>query len=188
MDYARGDWSGWTVDCTFPGLLIYSPAFVIAPFSLLPNVHTRSSASERRTLAIAWLIAAGATLLLYAKWHAWWGGWSFGPRFATEAVPALTLGVALGWERLAQKQNGTMILALWCLVFISVAIHFIGVFGYHTAWMSQNGGGADMFSIRNTQIAARLTYLIENRPASLFIPLAVLFGWLMWYRRRGDPV
>jgi len=168
------------------GLLIYSPAFVIAPFSLLPNGHRSSPATERRTLAIAWLIASGATLLLYAKWHVWWGGWSFGPRFATEAVPALTLGLALGWERLAQNQNGKMILTLWSLVFISVAIHFIGVFGYHTAWMNENSGGADMFSIRDTQIAARFTYLIANRPASFFIPLAALCGWLVWYRRRGQ--
>ena len=79
-----------------------------------------------------------------------------------------------------------MILTLWSLVFISVAIHFIGVFGYHTAWMSQNSEGADMFFIRNTQIAARLTYLIANRPASLFIPLTVFLGWLVWYRLRGQ--
>ncbi len=76
----------------FRGLLPLAPIFAIAPFGLLLP-------SRNRTLA--WL--AGFIVVFYvllnAAYHYWEGGWSFGPRHLSPALPFASLGLALLWTR-----------------------------------------------------------------------------------------
>jgi hypothetical protein len=107
-------------------------------------------------LLLSWLAAAGATLLFYARWYDWRGGWCFGPRFLCETMPILCLlfavaysGLPTGWPRR---------LAAW-LVALSVAIHLVGMFGYgaHPEWNLRHelpDQGRCLFSFNDTQIEA----------------------------------
>lgn len=138
------------------GLLVYSPALALAPAGFLA-VQRRTPASpdaaRRRALLLGWWAAALATWLLYAKWHAWAGGWCFGPRFLTETLPvwALLFAVAANgrrrWGRLRRA-------GLSALVAISVGIHALGVFGHGNDWNERNAGADRWFELRDTQIEA----------------------------------
>lgn len=165
------------------GLLIYSPAFLLLPFARTQlRMHGRLSTLESGMM-VGWLAAAVATLFVYAKWHAWWGAWCFGPRFLTEAVPILALAFALAFDYLNHRWASWGARVAWVLVLASVAVHFIGVFGYHLDWMSSHGG-ADMFQVTDTQIGARIRILLGERPVSLALPLSAAIGLLI-YRRRS---
>jgi hypothetical protein len=49
----------------------------------------------RRDPLLAWTGAAAAlTVVLYARWHAWWGGWCYGPRLLADLTPVLAVGLA----------------------------------------------------------------------------------------------
>lgn len=87
----------WTTPF-FEGLagLLLSPGrglFIYFPLALPAALLVRELWARSRAVAI---LAAGtpvALLLLYARWHAWEAGWSWGPRFLLPAVPLL--GIAL---------------------------------------------------------------------------------------------
>lgn len=78
------------------GILIFSPFFAL----LLPAVPYFFRRLMRE--GMFWFGLAGflINLLLVATWTGWWGGWSFGPRLLTEAVPLLTLISVLLWREL----------------------------------------------------------------------------------------
>src|SRR6185369_4101685 len=61
------------------GLLVYSPAFLLVPLGLWA-VARRSpdSAAPTKWLVFAWFGGFLATLIYYARWEVWWGGWCFG--------------------------------------------------------------------------------------------------------------
>jgi hypothetical protein len=152
------------------GLLVYSPAFLLLPFAGA-SLRTGSRLSGyERALVIAWLAASIATLFVYARWHMWWGGWSFGPRFLSEAVPVLALTFALAWQNLSARLGVFGRRVGWTLIWLSVTVHFIGVFGYHTEWNASHGA-ADLFALTDTQIGARAQKLLVDRPQALALPL-----------------
>jgi hypothetical protein len=70
------------------GLLVYCPWVLLVPFGLRPAWRT-----DRRLFAwIAASLAVSVGIVFIASAHVmWWGGWSLGPRLATEAAPFLAL-------------------------------------------------------------------------------------------------
>ena len=68
------------------GLLTFVPWAALALAGLFAG-------ARRDPLHRALLGAALATILLYARWHAWWGGWCFGPRVLCDLSPLLAFGL-----------------------------------------------------------------------------------------------
>src|SRR4029453_11634424 len=55
------------------GLLIYSPALLLAPLGL----GALRRLSNCRLMLLAWTAAGLGTVIFYARWHDWRGGWCY---------------------------------------------------------------------------------------------------------------
>lgn len=138
------------------GLLFYTPAVVVALFGAIKLFSRGSWLSPiRRNVLIGASLGAGLTVIMYAKWFAWWGGWSYGPRHLTEITLIVSLLFGIGYLYLPSARARRLAVIL---VWLSVAIHFVGVFG-HDDWYTwskrhyQEPYGADLFQVRDTQIS-----------------------------------
>jgi hypothetical protein len=79
------------------GPFVYSP-WVALSLALLPFYCRRAS----KSVLVAMLIASLApSALILGTYSIWWGGFSFGPRFWTDATPILAIlfASALAWCR-----------------------------------------------------------------------------------------
>ena len=101
------------------GILYYVPWILALPFLWLPFWRSR------RNEAILVLCVSLTDLLFFAKYTAWHGGWSIGPRMLNAMIPFLTLSLAvaiddpnLAWRPLARRVT----LALVWLAFIIQAV------------------------------------------------------------------
>jgi len=76
------------------GLLIYTPVAAFALCAFLPA----AGPARRKHLALMTAAVSFAVLhlVVIAKWHDWWGGYCWGPRLLTEAMPALMVLMAVG--------------------------------------------------------------------------------------------
>jgi hypothetical protein len=114
------------------GLFVYSPWALLA-LAALP-------ATRARIAAFPMLHAAGLGLLLFAGVNAayavWWGGWSFGPRYWTEAMPlfGVLLGFALAWAR---RRSRLLLSAFGLAIGASIGLQAIGAFYYPSSWNSE---------------------------------------------------
>lgn len=68
------------------GLLTFVPWTALALAGL-------ALGARRDRLQAALLAATIATILVYAQWHAWWGGWCYGPRMLSDLTPLLAFGL-----------------------------------------------------------------------------------------------
>ncbi len=151
------------------GMFVYSPALILVPLGILRLRRTGTPWQAASLLLLTWLAAAGSTLLFYARWYDWRGGWCYGPRFLCETMPVLCLLFAVGYSSLGQ---GWRRQAAAGLVGLSVAIHLIGLGGYgaHPAWNLRHelpDQGRCLFSFRDTQIEAHARAVL-GRAAELF--------------------
>mgnify|MGYP001434281176 FL=1 len=89
----------------YRGLLPLAPLLVAAPFGLARMRHAGGAA-----------LIAGVIVFYYvtlnASYHYWEGGWSFGPRHLSPALPFLCLGLAPLWDRARQVGRAALLL-LW---------------------------------------------------------------------------
>ena len=76
----------------YRGLLPLAPALTFAPLGLIAMIRTPS-----RRAAIVAATIAGYYVLLNASYAYWEGGWSYGPRHLSPAIPFLCLGLAMLW-------------------------------------------------------------------------------------------
>ena len=86
----------------YRGLLPLAPTLALAPVGLLLMLvrpGTRPAARARVGAIVAAVIAV-YFILLNASYFYWEGGWSYGPRHASPAIPFLCLGLALLWTAL----------------------------------------------------------------------------------------
>lgn len=101
------------------GLLIYMPVVLLAAFG------ARSMWREDTLARYTLVLPTALYIALWAKYAVWWGGHSFGPRFAADlAVPfaLLAAGVLVRWSSLLPLGRAATVAALvW-----SVAIQGIG--------------------------------------------------------------
>ena len=167
-------WLGLSGQLVAPsrGVFVYSPALLLAPVGAVIVWRRRAEFAGRRGVILAWLGAAAATVLYYARWHDWRGGWCFGPRFLCESMPVMCLLVAVAYGALTKTRLRA---AAWGLVGLSVAVHVIGVFGHdaHRDWQirsyAPDDHGLCLFQLRDTQIEAHARSLgakVSGRPAA----------------------
>ena len=99
------------------GLFVFTPLLAVAFFGLGGRSRER----------LPWLAFGGFAIELgVLSWHEnWWGGWCFGPRLLTDAVPLLAIPLAGGVGRLlslARRRVAVRVL-LVVLAVSGVAIH-----------------------------------------------------------------
>jgi hypothetical protein len=108
------------------GLFIYSPIFLLSLVGI----------------AVAWIsgpllfkymsIGPVLVVLLYSRWSAWWGGWTYGPRLLADLAPFLCLFLYLFCTRMDRWRYfraGFMMFA-----FLSIGCHVLGAFWYDYRW------------------------------------------------------
>ena len=103
------------------GLFIYTPAALLC----LPQMLR-----WRRPMH-PWLPYAAAGVVgyvaLYSCYNGWWGGYSYGPRFLSDMLPALAILAAPTVERLWQRTNGRVLLvglAGWGIVVQAIGVYY----------------------------------------------------------------
>jgi hypothetical protein len=95
------------------GLLIFSPIVLVALFARPPAT---------RTPFLRWTrAAAAAQLLLYGSYSVWWGGYTYGPRYLLDVLPALVPAAALGVARVAGAHVALRAVAVAALAWSIVA-------------------------------------------------------------------
>jgi hypothetical protein len=131
--YSAGEWFTGSLGSGLAGLLVspsrglfvFTPLFLFsAAFLSIVLRHPR-----RDPLLAALGLGVVATLLLYAKWYSWWGGTCFGYRLLTECVPALTILLAVGWERTFSRSIVARTVVAAFAAF-SLYTHLLGAFYY----------------------------------------------------------
>jgi hypothetical protein len=159
-------WLGLTGLLVAPsrGVLVYSPALLLVPFGVVAVWRRQAEyQDQRRHLFMAWLLAAGVTLLCYARWYEWKGAWCYGPRFLCETMPVCCLAFAIGYSQLRRWHR----LVANALVALSVAVHLVGLFGYsgYEAWHRRHAlpdQGRCLFNLEDTQIEAHARALLRK--------------------------
>lgn len=158
------------------GLIFYSPVLCLAPLGF--------SKLFKRDFPVACVIVLMfvSNLILFAKWHDWWGGLSWGPRFLVPVVPLLcvALGAALAdWPRWPLWGK----LATILLVVISLSIQMLSIVAtyepYYWSLLQTVPGNADwvttpiLSDISRTPILGQMHYLKPE------------YSDLMWWGQEG---
>lgn len=145
------------------GLLFFAPWLLlgIGPAALA----LRRGATEAAPAARWYRAAAAASLailLVHAKYRAWWGGWSYGPRYLTDAAPLLAVLAAPALVALWRAPRGrpfgpiaAALLAGW-----SAAAQAVGAFCFSPeVWNMEADVDAHperAFTLRRSQIATAI--------------------------------
>jgi hypothetical protein len=147
------------------GVLVYTPALLLVfPGIWLLATGSAGKPSGMRVLLLAWTAAAAVTLLFYARWHDWRGGWCYGPRFLCETMPIACLLFAIAYDQISHAWMRGMAGAL---VALSVLVHLIGIAGHsaYEDWQDRHDlpdQGRCLWELHDTQIEAHARALVEK--------------------------
>lgn len=142
-------WAGILFSPTH-GLLVYQPWLLLAGAAALPFVR-RKMPSERSALPPGWrawaAVAIGLHLLLISGWWCWWGGWCWGSRLASEAVPLAALLMLRPLAALWNDRRGRQ--AVVAVVLAGALLHVPSVWLRQGRWyggMEASGYGGALWS------------------------------------------
>jgi len=114
------------------GLFIFTPIML---FSIAGYFKISNLSSKR--LKNFLLISGGsilAQIIVYSAFSVWWAGWSYGPRFLTGMLPALTMFLGLYVKDISfnikTRKNLLVICIISILLIWSVFAQLVGVFCY----------------------------------------------------------
>jgi hypothetical protein len=177
--YARDDWATATplwlgisglLIAPSRGVLVYTPAFLLLPSGLRVLLSRKGNIpSWPRVLLCCWVGAAAVTVAFFARWHDWYGGWCYGPRFLCECMPIACLVFAVAYAHLQSWHIRRLVSGL---VALSVFIHAAGVFshGAETDWYLKHekpDGGRWLFAVKDSQIEAHTRAFVEKMGGKL---------------------
>lgn len=133
------------------GLLIFSPIVLAALVALAARVEPAHRSILRWTAA-----AAAAQFLIYSSFSVWWGGFTYGPRYCLDILPALVPAAAVGAARLAGASRTVRGVALAALAW-SMLTAATGAFCFpHDNWNSDpesvDRSHARLWDVRDSQI------------------------------------
>lgn len=133
---AGGSWNGdvlaglaGTLVSPSRGLLVYTP-WVALSILLLPKIRRDLKREPLLLFVLAGLIPYG---LLLSKYSCWWGGWTFGPRFWTDAIPPLALLGGFVYHY-ALKESRLTQLAFGVTAVFALSVQLVGVVCYPSSW------------------------------------------------------
>ena len=139
------DGVGYLLFASGKGLAWFAPPAMAGMFGL-------AWLARRRPVISATAFAAFACeLLYYARWWAWHGDWSWGPRYLYVAVPFLMLGwlaPALAWTHLKMKARTIVVVVASPIVIAGLWVNLLSVaidYGaYYSVVGNQLGRGIDV--------------------------------------------
>jgi hypothetical protein len=108
------------------GLFIYSPIFLLSLVGIV--IAWTSGPLLFKYLSIGPVLV----VLLYSRWSAWWGGWTYGPRLLADLAPFLCLFLypfCTPMDRWRCLRAAFMMFAL-----LSIGCHVLGAFWYDYRW------------------------------------------------------
>ncbi|MGH7788778.1 MAG: hypothetical protein ACRERC_18045, partial [Candidatus Binatia bacterium] len=109
------------------GLFVFTPIMLFAVWGAVRVWRIEVPAWLR------WLsLGVVAHVLLHAKFREWWGGYTYGPRYLTDVVPALTLFLVYGLVPLCRARAWRAVGAV--LAVYGIAIQAIGVYAADDGW------------------------------------------------------
>ena len=116
------------------GLFIYIPVLVFV-FYLLIRYWKTIPFKRLAVLAIAIVVMQ---ILVVAMWPIWWGGYAYGPRLLTDAIPWMALLAILGCAGRLQSNeiasfSRSELVAAFALIAVSIAINARGATSWPTA-------------------------------------------------------
>ncbi|HUS93733.1 MAG TPA: hypothetical protein VMZ24_00995 [Patescibacteria group bacterium] len=140
--YSAGNWlnpSGY-LQALYGVLLSPSRGIIVySPYLLLVAGGMGLYALRGQQHLLFWLCAlwVGFQILSVSATRMWWGGYSFGPRLLTDAIPALVLMTAVLWQdlapRLSKRQQRSVIVVYFSLGLIAIMINsYVGLFNIKT--------------------------------------------------------
>ncbi|HSF32452.1 MAG TPA: glycosyltransferase family 39 protein [Candidatus Tectomicrobia bacterium] len=109
------------------GLFIYSPILLFA-FVGIYWVWRHQNTPLLRFLSLGPILV----LILYGKWHFWWGGETYGPRLVADISPFLSFYLFPVWQ-MAEKRR-ILKGAFGFLAILSLLMHTIGVSSFDPSW------------------------------------------------------
>jgi hypothetical protein len=137
--------------------LLFSPSrglVIFSPIVLVILAARRAGGMER---IVTWTLAAAAVqFLIYSSYAIWWGGYSYGPRYLLDLLPALVPAAAAGLERLSHARAPVRAIAGLALVW-SIAASATGAFCYpNDAWntdpLNVDQAHGRLWDVRDAQI------------------------------------
>ncbi len=114
------------------GLFVFSPWTLLAVLCI-PGMLRRLP----RGHVVVWFLAAMVPFgLILSKYSVWWGGYCFGPRYWTEAIPILAVPLAFGLD--GAFRRGRLALVPFVLAIAwSVGVQAIGAACFPSTWCSK---------------------------------------------------
>ena len=169
----------------YRGLLLLAPVVGAAPFGL--RLLWKRANGRWSTLAI--IAIALSYLFLNASYAVWDGGWSYGPRHLSPALPLLCLPLAILWSHSSRAVR-------WVLAVLLVYSAFITLLGVSTVVMPPTDVKSPVQELlwpafHSGHIDKNLGMLIGLRGLASLIPLFLTWGaafaaWV-WLRRSLVP-
>lgn len=177
-------------------LLIYSPVFWFSIAGIVGSWRIRTR-DEATTWLLRYLGLAGAGFaLVMSKWHAWAGGWSFGPRMLVDITPLLILLMIPALEWLGRGRG--VVAAFIGFLAISVAIQLAGLSMFDAGWYRQQFSTgyneAAFWSIRSSELAYYIgrfgvagffSRILSQALASAIAAVLMTLGSICLLSRRG---
>lgn len=113
------------------GLLVFSPFILVA--ALGAGLRRQSWPLSRAWLLLG-LVWPVLHLLSVSRFPHWWGGWCYGPRLMTDALPGLFLLTLRGWPTWPTRTvQWAQVSALAVAATFSIFVHsYKGLFDYYT--------------------------------------------------------
>ena len=132
--------AGYLLFSSGKGLLWFAPPALLGAFLLVPL------ARRRPVEALAILAVSLFELAYFARWWAWHGDWSWGPRYLYLTLPFLLLPIALLLDRiLVRVATAPVAIAGLVVAVLGVVVDYGG---YYSVVSSQIGRGVDVTEAR----------------------------------------
>lgn len=139
--WAAGNASAWLGVLFSPthGLAVYQPWLLLGLLAVLPAVRKQLPA-PRALLPPGWrtwaLVVIGLQLAIVSSWWCWWGGWCWGSRLASEAVPLAALLSLAPIGMLLTTARGRAVIVT--LAIVSALVHIPSVYLRQWRWYGEN--------------------------------------------------
>jgi hypothetical protein len=110
------------------GLLIYTPIMLFAFWGAVQVWRISTAPPWLRWLTVG----VALHILMHAKFDEWWAGYAYGPRYFTDALPALTIFLVYGLIPLCRAPGMRVVAAV--LALYGIGIQAIGVYAADDRW------------------------------------------------------
>jgi hypothetical protein len=187
-----GDWLVGVYGLLFAfgkGLAVFSPLTVVCIFYFLFNNHEMESLPKYYFSTL--LISFTCFLLVYSKWHMWFGGLCWGPRFLLPFVPLIHLMFPWLWRSLVSAnkvlKGGMVLLMVW-----AVGMNFLHYMNHDAVFKEGNLAAGQTYEqklfIPEESIIFKIWGTGNVIPSlALFLGILGLCALLLWFWTKGIP-